>query len=375
MENITSSAPAAYIAGLESDQIESYCGVAVVAFVLYEHISTIADEVQFVWGSRISSTVLLFHLNRWLILLWALALLLTFLPANTIPIRYSCMTQNLAGEAIEMVLYVVWAAFSAIRVRGVRGSRTLSLAVCALYLIPVGTNIYSSMISVAYEMVDLSGGGMECIVSPTLSEDAMLRFTIVTRTCVIAADAIVIIVTWLRTRDIMWGLRKLHIKQSIPLILLRDGTAYFTLLLALNIMQIIGDATETFIFTIGIFGTPICSIVISRFLLGLRRGVYLKEKEWKCETLDNNQSSSISIFFADMSMEVHSVSDVDRALPASPMEDPDVLSVVELDTICDHPADTAPSPASNIVSAAEVDLEGYYWEIIDIMYSHLEERR
>ncbi|EMD38764.1 hypothetical protein CERSUDRAFT_92801 [Gelatoporia subvermispora B] len=53
--------------------------------------------------------------------------------------------------------------------------------------------------------------------------------------------------------------------------LLRDGTTYFTLLLILSIVNIVGVDTNVFSSAAALFKIPISSIVISHFLLDLRQ--------------------------------------------------------------------------------------------------------
>lgn len=45
---------------------------AFIALVLYDHICTIPQEMQLIWGSKVTSTMVLFHANRWLILAYTI---------------------------------------------------------------------------------------------------------------------------------------------------------------------------------------------------------------------------------------------------------------------------------------------------------------
>ncbi|OCH95068.1 hypothetical protein OBBRIDRAFT_831176 [Obba rivulosa] len=65
--------------------------------------------------------------------------------------------------------------------------------------------------------------------------------------------------------------RLLNIDSPLTSALLRDGTAYFLLLLLLNILQILGNATLVFIYVGNYLSPPLYSLVITHFLLSLRQ--------------------------------------------------------------------------------------------------------
>jgi len=60
------------ISVLQSTWIENSCFVAMSTLVAYDYMGTVAREVELIWGRKISSTVVLFHLNRWMLLAWAI---------------------------------------------------------------------------------------------------------------------------------------------------------------------------------------------------------------------------------------------------------------------------------------------------------------
>ncbi|EMD34569.1 hypothetical protein CERSUDRAFT_75532 [Gelatoporia subvermispora B] len=346
MADSGSSAAAAIVASILQSNLESYCMLVAVTCVFYEHVTTLDDEVEFVWGNGINCPALLFYLNRWLILLWAISVLLTLAPANTLP--------NLAGETIEIMLYFVWAAFSATRVHVLtRGSLFWPIAVCVLSLVPVVTNIYTSIVSMTYQMVDIPLYGTTCVITEVLSSNAIFRFTIATRMCVITADLIVIGITWRASGGTLIEFRKVGIPRPVLRTLLRDGSLYFVILLILNVWQIIGNATGFFIFTVGVFGTPVCSIIISRFLFGLRRAAVDREMESSLSASQCSSKFSHIIFNRDdMSGDV-----------LTPLDRPqDTASRIYWEEV------SAPSSVlrTREQRVADVDVETYCWKSIDI---------
>ncbi|KAI0929483.1 hypothetical protein AcV7_005325 [Taiwanofungus camphoratus] len=55
---------AEFISILEAGETQSYCQSAISALVLYEYIITFGQEVQFIWGSGATGAIIIFYLNR-----------------------------------------------------------------------------------------------------------------------------------------------------------------------------------------------------------------------------------------------------------------------------------------------------------------------
>ncbi|KAH9947315.1 hypothetical protein B0H21DRAFT_348005 [Amylocystis lapponica] len=98
---------------------------------------------------------------------------------------------------------------------------------------------------------------------------------VVTRACLIASDAIVLLVTWANTYKIKKHADRIDVKAPLVTLLLRDGTLYFLLLLLLNILHMALYLANIFVDMIYFIG-PISSVIMSRFLLNLRQ-VYLTD--------------------------------------------------------------------------------------------------
>ncbi|EMD31616.1 hypothetical protein CERSUDRAFT_100286 [Gelatoporia subvermispora B] len=218
---------ASQIASLVSSSvIDNYCTFASAALVLYDHICTISQEMQLIWGSNVTSTMVLFHANRWLILAYAILNLAQMSPQ-------SCAVLNYAGDALDLCLFVLWAAFSGIRVYALSGgSRLLSLGVTLLSLVPV--------------------------------------VAISTELCKVAADTIVLFITWLKTWSTIRMAREHNVKTPLMTMLLRDGTLYFLGLLSLNVLNLAGQVTNVFT-RASAFSTPLSAIIITHFLINLRQ--------------------------------------------------------------------------------------------------------
>lgn len=57
-----------------------------IAIVFYEHLCTFAEEVQLIWGRPLNYVILLFHLNRWANLLYAVVYIEMIFPSLLFPV-------------------------------------------------------------------------------------------------------------------------------------------------------------------------------------------------------------------------------------------------------------------------------------------------
>ncbi|EKM57494.1 uncharacterized protein PHACADRAFT_206395 [Phanerochaete carnosa HHB-10118-sp] len=101
------------------------------------------------------------------------------------------------------------------------------------------------------------------------SDFYIYRFVIGTRVPLIFADALVLVLTWIKTLRQLTEARRLRLPLSISTCLLRDGTLYFLILLVVNIVQIL-TATTVAIAPVSAFVSTVPPILINRFMLNLR---------------------------------------------------------------------------------------------------------
>jgi len=241
-----------------------------LALKLYHHITTVRQEVQYMWGRKWNSVTILFFLNRWITFVWVIvSLAFDLMPLPSIP---SCKGVTFLQDILELMLSVLWSVFSAVRVYSISGgSGGLATLACVLGLVPVGTNIYGHFAAYQFQIVNSPFAGPECVEGEVLSLFAINGLTIGTRVAVILSDLIVLVVTWSRTYAMKREANRLNLKTPLVTMLLLDGTAYFVVLLMLNILQIATITTNVFLDTANFFTTPISSIIISYFLLNLRQ--------------------------------------------------------------------------------------------------------
>ncbi|EKM57680.1 uncharacterized protein PHACADRAFT_206560 [Phanerochaete carnosa HHB-10118-sp] len=94
--------------------------------------------------------------------------------------------------------------------------------------------------------------------------------TYITRGSLILADMIVIILTWIKTFGDWKRARRNNVKVSSTTCLLRDGTLYFIVLLALNITQLLVYNSPTDLSSVGVLVSNVPLVLINRFMINLR---------------------------------------------------------------------------------------------------------
>ncbi|EKM51647.1 uncharacterized protein PHACADRAFT_199151 [Phanerochaete carnosa HHB-10118-sp] len=111
---------------------------------------------------------------------------------------------------------------------------------------------------------------------------------------VLCGDVIVVVSTLVKTFQQWRESRRLKLKLSASSLLLRDGTVYFILLLALNVAQILTAETPATTLTASAtqFITTMPSVLISRFILNLRQ---LSQTDSTESTADVDRFSRFSV--------------------------------------------------------------------------------
>ncbi|OCH84820.1 hypothetical protein OBBRIDRAFT_763771 [Obba rivulosa] len=158
----------AIIATLQSSNTVNGCIVAGSTLAFFDHASTVTREIELIWSQKFSAVALLFHLNRWALFLWAINnLSIDFLPLATIP---SCVGVNAYGAIVQLVLFTVWAAFSAIRLYAISlGNWPITIAVFLLNLPAVGINAYVWFAATWFEIDALPIFGTVCVTGYKIS--------------------------------------------------------------------------------------------------------------------------------------------------------------------------------------------------------------
>ncbi|OCH88347.1 hypothetical protein OBBRIDRAFT_795312 [Obba rivulosa] len=291
--NLEPNVPEGLLPLLQSDWVESCCAVSICTLVFYDQVITFPRETELIWGRKYGIVTLLFHLNRWATFTWAIVNLAdVFVPLSAVP---SCIGLDALVYVNSLVLLILWAVFSAARAYAISGGNWwLASAVCSLSMVPAGTNAYGWFSPGWYDIVTLPMVGTICQSGRYISEAANLKFTICTRVAVIASDAIVLSITWSKTYAMKRHAYRHGINSPLATMLLRDGTLYFSLLLCLNIVNIAGWTTKSFVYATGLFNTPLSAVIMTRFLLNLRQSAGDPHDDTAYSTT-SSQSSSLRL--------------------------------------------------------------------------------
>ncbi|EKM56360.1 uncharacterized protein PHACADRAFT_207614 [Phanerochaete carnosa HHB-10118-sp] len=181
-------------------------------------------------------------------------------------IIYVCAPLFIVNTLAFLALTAVIAVFSALRVYALwHGSRIQYIfpaIVLMLGLVPVGTNIFGWVHTVAAFLDNPPFTSCEFYINvpPKLNSD------------VIAADVLVLVLTWTKSFKQFQDMRRLKLGTSISAVLLRDGTVYFITLLATNTLQLLTYSSASFHGSFAeVFIQLMPAILVQRFMLNLRQ--------------------------------------------------------------------------------------------------------
>ncbi|KAI0730623.1 hypothetical protein C8Q76DRAFT_792774 [Earliella scabrosa] len=244
------------------------CGVAGFALLVHEYLITFHWEVELFWNRRMTGAVLLFLANRYIVLAT-----LTFAVSGVMVSfpRDSCSTVAIVTNALAILQYIPWAAFSGMRAYALsRGNIMFTALISLLSLVP--THFVFGIAGVIDPV--LNGCVIVDHVKPALGHK-LYRLTIASRVSLVAADALLLLATWIAIPNAMRGASRGH-RRSFSTVLLRDGTLYFGILLVLNALHLAftvraihGAPFQAASYVIQLIH-PITGVLVSRFLLDLQ---------------------------------------------------------------------------------------------------------
>ncbi|KAI1783017.1 hypothetical protein LXA43DRAFT_1048483, partial [Ganoderma leucocontextum] len=168
--------------------------------------------------------------------------------------------------------YVFWAAFSGARAYALTNRNwTMLLLVCGLSLVPVVVNLVPAHYGVTGDNLSLAG----CVEDDFTPPDVAKRLIVVSRTGIIAADSLLVLITW-SSLFRNGAFRFTFGTATFAEVLLRDGTIYFIVLMILNALHLAFSLSS---FTVAAlqnvsditaFTEPITAILVQRFLFHLQ---------------------------------------------------------------------------------------------------------
>ncbi|EMD35280.1 hypothetical protein CERSUDRAFT_85296 [Gelatoporia subvermispora B] len=276
-----------YLYVMQNSWIESCLTVAGIALVFYDHIMTISHEMEFIWNRKLSCVTLLFHLTRWASFVWAILQVASLIATAS---TFTCVQLEILKRVISVLLEINWAVFSAIRIFSITGgSWFLAWNILCLSIVPIGIDSFFWFFSLKYGFSFVPGHGQRC-TEVNVTGATLPRIGVPTRVCVTIADAMIILVTWVKLYTIKKDADESRVDVPVVKVLLRDGDV----LLILNILTIVGDNYLAITYAIPRFTTPINSVILLQFLLNLRQAAYGGQDACATTSLpvDHLQSSS-----------------------------------------------------------------------------------
>ncbi|TFK78246.1 hypothetical protein K466DRAFT_507600, partial [Polyporus arcularius HHB13444] len=255
--------------------------LAVVLFI-FDTFLTFDREVAYFWtAKRISGAALLFFANKWISMVYYV-ISLNSDDCKMIVDFCSCSLFVIAVHAMPILQFIPGAAFSALRAYVLSRSKPLGIVVAALSLAPVGANL----VDYGYQYSGENFPPFGCLVTDNTTAALQLRFglfiTIISRVPLIAADIILIYITWttLRGSATLTDIQKSK-QLTLSDVLFRGGTIYFVILFIMNVLHLVFSATAvsinmSFISYLLVTFTQtksirrITAILISHFLLELQ---------------------------------------------------------------------------------------------------------
>ncbi|KAI1782494.1 hypothetical protein LXA43DRAFT_905612 [Ganoderma leucocontextum] len=230
-----------------------------LALILYEYFITLGAEVELFWREKISRTSTLFFLNRYLVLAYQLFQIRgqwTFSDLS-LPLYFN------TTRALIILCYVPWGVFSALRVLALTTGRRNKVLAVTVFLLSMGP------VAVNFE-------GPTPLLILALANP--LAVTIISRVSLIAADLIVIAVTWSPTYTAVrvgFG----HRRITLPHLMFRDGLIYFIAMVTMNCLHLAFSITGSvstvliaadYVSEITEFTEPLTAILLWRFMLNLQ---------------------------------------------------------------------------------------------------------
>ncbi|KAI0774927.1 hypothetical protein BD413DRAFT_611911 [Trametes elegans] len=299
--------------------VENYCIVASSALLWFDFVLTLPTEYRRIWQRKYTGATLVYLLMRYIavieriffvaeVLLWKSSdgpLLCAGRCERALMRKYRCARISRTDDVLLSMNYLAFSAFTALRVYGVWGRDWKPLLiVLPLSLVKPALLIYESSNYVAIQQ----GPPYGCLyiwllpdnvlskwvflltgVQPVLWLNSGRVVSIATKAATIAADSILIALTWIKTFAIQRDSHKAKMRTPLATLLLRDGewTAYFLILLVIQIITIISNQIgnkltiwlvwpyfdQVYVPNVPSLPTQFTVIFLSRFMLDLR-GLY-----------------------------------------------------------------------------------------------------
>ncbi|KAH9851145.1 hypothetical protein C2E23DRAFT_733545, partial [Lenzites betulinus] len=275
--------------------VENYCIVASSALLWFDCIMTFPEEYRRIWRRKFTGATFVYLFMRYSAVIERIFFVLEVLVWNSSDKVSICGHITHTDDALLFINYISFAgkrhssnhyfamcspcdrlsAFTSLRVYGVWGRdwRPLLLVLPLSLIRPLVI-----MVENTHYVPLQAGPPYGCIYVWLISDATLSHISIAAKAGTIAADSIVVILTWIKTFGLSRESLKTGFKTPLTTLVFRDGTAYFLILLAISIITIISNESLTIWLVWPYFDQVITVILFSRFILDLR-GIYFATEE------------------------------------------------------------------------------------------------
>ncbi|TCD64403.1 hypothetical protein EIP91_004119 [Steccherinum ochraceum] len=224
--------------------------------VVYDTLLTFSREVDSIWKRTFSVVTVIFVLQRWVLILYGVI-------ANVPTPRFweydTWVLLSSAGEAFSVLR--IWATWGHALIP------TLAVTLTSA-IMPVLVGVRAIILYVHLVTPDFVDGA--CFNASTPYTRAVSTHRIVA----VASDALVLVLTWIKTADAWRQSRRLRgFRITVSTLLLRDGTIYFGMMLIIYFAALIVNAFQTDADDAAAFISMLLAVgsnLLARFILDLR---------------------------------------------------------------------------------------------------------
>ncbi|KAH9889273.1 hypothetical protein C8Q73DRAFT_654019 [Cubamyces lactineus] len=251
---------------------ENYCIIASSALLWFDFALTLPTEYRRIWKRRFTGATIVYLLTRYIAVIERIFFVLEVLVWNSTDPVFRCGGITHTDDTLLFLNYLAFSAFTCLRVYGVWGRDWKPLLiVLPLTLVKPICTIYEATRYIPVQ----AGPPFGCVYIYTIADTS-----VATKATTIAADAILIVLTWIKTFGIKRDSMQAGVRAPLATLVLRDGTAYFLILLVIQLVTIISNQVSLSL-TIWLvwpyFDQVLTVIFLSRFMLDLR-GLYFADR-------------------------------------------------------------------------------------------------
>ncbi|KAF9815099.1 hypothetical protein IEO21_04796 [Rhodonia placenta] len=98
---------------IELNAVYNYCTMVASVIIFYDYFLTLSQEIALVWSKQFTFVAFVFHVNRYTAFVWSIFNILAVFHWHS---PKSCNVIIITDDALFLILYITWAAFSALRV-------------------------------------------------------------------------------------------------------------------------------------------------------------------------------------------------------------------------------------------------------------------